>query len=144
MTQQERETAIEKFIAREIYVCQTVLVEEALKEQLFSIDEIDNLYRPFDGELISPNVCIRCGCEFSCLDSETGECETCFEDHQLPQDIFEWWLVSPWFSKKLFMEGEPVLDNSYGVWWGRTTIGQAISMDYVIRNIYDDIVSYAG
>jgi hypothetical protein len=140
MTIQEREYQLGKFIKREIYVCQTSLVEEALRKELFSVDEIENMYRPFDGQLIAPNVCIRCQCEFGCLDSETGECETCFEENQQPQEIFEWWVVSAWFSKKLLMEGEPVLENSYGIWWGRCTTGQAISMDYVIQKIYDDMM----
>ncbi|MBA3723501.1 MAG: hypothetical protein H0W89_01245 [Candidatus Levybacteria bacterium] len=140
MTIQEREDALGKFVEREIYVCQSALVEEALKKQIFSIDDLENKYRPFDGRLITPNVCVRCQGEFICLDSETGECESCFEDHQEPQDIYEWWLVSPWFSKRLLMEGEPILDNDYGIWWGRCTTGQATSMDYVIQKIYDDIM----
>ncbi len=141
MTIQEREDRIGKFIERDIYACQSMLVEEALKKQLFSIDDIENIYRPFDGKLIKPSVCIGCKSEFLCLDSETGECESCFEDNQIPQEIFEWWLVSPWLSKKLLMEGQPILDNDYGVWWGRCATGQAISLDYIIQKIYDCMMS---
>ena len=115
------------FVAREIYANQTSLVEETLKQQIFSVAEIYNLYKEFDGLLLSPNICIDCQIEFSCLDSETGECEICFEANQKPQEIFEWWLVSRWLGKKLLLAGEPVIDNSYGAWWGRTTTGQAIS-----------------
>lgn len=144
MTIQEREEGLDKFIDREISGCQTSLVEELLRMQLFSVDEIANVYRPFDGRLLKPAVCVRCQCKFICLDSETGECESCFEDHKEPQEIYEWWLVSPWFSKRLLMEGEPVMDNGYGVWWGRCTTGQAISMDYVIQKLYDDMMSYTA
>jgi hypothetical protein len=140
MTAREKEDALEKFVAREVYACQSSLVEEAFKKQVFTIDDLENMYRPFDGRLLAPNVCVRCLCEFRCLDSETGECETCFEDNQQPQEILEWWLVSPWLSKKLLMEGEPVLDNEYGIWWGRCASGQAIVMDYVIQKIYDDVI----
>ncbi len=135
----ERNKAIEKFVERELFGCQTSLIDELFKHHVFSIDDIENLYRPFDGKLICPTRCVRCGGSFAYLDSETGECERCFEDNQMPQEIFEWWLVSSWLGKKLLMEGEVVIDNGYGVWWGRTTTGQAISMDYVIQKIYDDL-----
>lgn len=140
MTAREKEDVLEKFVAREILACQSSLVEEALKKQLFSLDDIENMYKPFDGRLIAPNSCVQCQREFSCLDSETGECESCFENNQQPQEILEWWLVSPWLKKRLLMEGEPVLDNEYGVWWGRCISGQAIIMDYVIQKIYSDVI----
>ena len=130
------------FVAREIYANQTSLVEESLKQQIFSVSEIYNLYKEFDGLLLSPNVCINCQLEFSCLDSETGECDNCFEKNKQPQVVLEWWLVSTWLGRKLLVDGEPVLDNGYGVWWGRTTTGQAISLDYIIEKIYGDVMGY--
>ena len=138
-----REQAVDGFVAREVIACQSSLIEEAFRQQLFSVDEIDNLYRSFDGELVS-QACSRCEVEFAFLDIETGECEACFEANQEPQEIFEWWLVSAWLGKKLMVEGEPVLDNDYGVWWGRCTTGQAISMDYIIEKVYGDIMGYAA
>ena len=134
-----KERAIDSFVCREMYACQTALIEEALKKQIFTIDDIENFYRPFDGKLLSPAICVRCNCEFSFLDSETGLCEECYEESQTPQEIFEWWLVSNWLGRKLLMVGEPLIDNGFGTWWGRTTTGQAISLDYVINSIYDDI-----
>ncbi|HWY78927.1 MAG TPA: hypothetical protein VNW29_01075 [Candidatus Sulfotelmatobacter sp.] len=142
MNEMTREQAINAFVEKEIYACQSSLIEEAFKQQMFSVDDIYNLYREFDGNLLSPAVCFKCNNEFACLDSETGECETCFEADQMPQEILEWWLVSSWFGKKLQIEGEPVLDNNYGIWWGRTTTGQAISLDYGIQKIFDNIVGY--
>ncbi len=130
------------FVTREIYANQTSLVEEALKQQIFSVSEIYNLYKEFDGLLLSPNVCINCQLEFSCLDSETGECENCFEKNNMPQVVLEWWLVSKWLGRKLLVDGEPVLDNGYGVWWGRTTSGQAIAMDEPIEKIFDVVAGY--
>jgi len=140
LTAIERENAIDKFVDREIFACQSGLIEEAFKQQLFSIDEIENLYRPFDGKLIAPAICMNCKDSLGCLDSETGECELCFEANQQPREIFEWWLVSSWLGKKLLMEGQPVIDNGYGIWWGRCATGQAISMDWVIQKVYDDLV----
>lgn len=137
----QKHDALEKFVEREIYSCQSSLVEEALKRQLFSIDDIGNMYRPFDGKLLHPSNCVRCNSDFQMLDSETGECESCFEENQVPQEIYEWWLISPWLSRKLLIEGQPVLDNDYGIWWGRCATGQAISMDYVIQQIYDDLMT---
>lgn len=139
-----REEALEAFVAREVYACQSSLIEEALRQSIVTVDEIENMYRPFDGKLIDPAVCVQCKNNVTFLDSETAECEDCFEINQMPQEIFEWWLVAPWFGKKLLMVGEPVIDNGYGMWWGRTTTGQAISMDYVIQQIYDDLMTYAG
>ena len=137
-----KKDALGDFVAREIYANQTVLVEEALKQQICSVDEIYNLYREFDGLLLSPNTCINCQLEFSCLDSQTGECENCFEKNKKPQEILEWWLVSKWLGRKLLVDGEPVIDNGYGVWWGRTTSGQAITMDEPIEKIFEVVASY--
>jgi hypothetical protein len=139
-----KKEALEDFVARELYANQTSLVEKAVKEQIFLLDEIYNLYREFDGLLLSPNVCSNCKRECRCLDSETGECEFCFEANQMPQEIFEWWLVSAWLGKKLLLEGEPVIDNGYGVWWGRTTTGQAIAMDEPIGKIFDVLAGYTA
>jgi len=140
MTVREREEAIDKFVNREILACQSAMVNEVFKYKLFSVDEIENMYRPFDGKLLAPEVCVRCNDSFGCLDSETGECESCFEENQQPQEIFEWWLVSQWLGVKLLMNGEPIINNDYGIWWGRCTSGQAISMDYVIQQIHDDLM----
>ncbi len=142
MNEQTTEQQIDSFVFREIYACQTGLIEEVFKQQIFTVDDVYNLYREFDGQLPSVNTCAECQIAFSCLDSETGECESCFEANQMPQEIFEWWLVSPWLGKKLLLEGEPVIDNGYGTWWGRTTTGQAISLDDVIEKIFTDLMGY--
>ena len=139
-----REQGLDTFISSEIYVCQSALIEEALVQKLFSTDEIYNLYRPFDGRLIAPNVCYSCKSEFHFLDSETGKCEGCYEASNEPQEILEWWLVSSWLGRKLMIEGEPVLESSYGIWWGRTTSGQTVSADFIINKIYEDVMSYTG
>jgi len=55
----------------------------------------------------------------------------------LPQDIMEWWFVTDdWLKRKLIQQGEPVLDNAYGTWWGRAATGQRISLDETFWAIY--------
>lgn len=141
MTTKEREEAINEFVIREILADQSELIIAVLTQHIFSVDDIENIYRPFDGKLLTPAICIWCKDSFGCLDSETGECEECFERNQTPQKISGWWLVSPWFGKQLLLRGEPVLENDYGIWWGRTTTGQAVSKDYIIQQIYDDLMT---
>ena len=55
------------------------------------------------------------------------------------KEIYEWWLVDEWLLERLRERGEPVLRTRYGAWWGRTTTGQAVSLDLVIREIYEGI-----
>src|SRR6266550_2105693 len=99
----KRQEAIRTFVENEVYTCQSMLVEEAIKREFFSWDDVINLYRRFDGRLLSPSICNSCYQKARCLDSETGECETCFEEKQEPQEIYEWWVVSNWLEFKLKM-----------------------------------------
>jgi hypothetical protein len=41
--------------------------------------------------------------------------------------------------EKLEAKGEPILKTDFGDWWGRTTTGQSISIDGVIREIVIDL-----
>jgi hypothetical protein len=51
-------------------------------------------------------------------------------------EVYEHWIVSDWLGEKLKVEGERVDDDFEGLTvWARTTTGQAISIDYVIRQI---------
>ena len=117
------------------------LCEEALKKEFFSWDDVQNLYRPFDGKLLSPNICGNCGETAVCLDSETGECQDCYEENRDTQEIYEWWVVSGWLEIMLRKHGEPILSNNYGNWWGRCATGQAVFMDGVIRDIFDEVMN---
>lgn len=55
------------------------------------------------------------------------------------QIVYEWWVVSDLLLGFLMAEKEPILRNDYGSWWGRTTTGQSISMDEVIKRIYNKL-----
>jgi hypothetical protein len=51
------------------------------------------------------------------------------------QEVYEFWLVTPWFSEKLKAQGELVTDFFNLVIWGRQTTGQVIYADAVIDDI---------
>jgi len=52
-----------------------------------------------------------------------------------PREVYEWWLVTPYLLQKLRHIGEPVIDNGYGHWWGRTCTGQSILLDGTLQLI---------
>lgn len=56
-----------------------------------------------------------------------------------PQEIYEYWIVTPWLGEKLREKGEPVLKRHGGWIWGRTCSGQAIALDWVISLICYDM-----
>ena len=55
------------------------------------------------------------------------------------QEIYEYWIVTPWLGEKLRDKGEPVLERWGGWIWGRTCTGQAILLDGVISEICYDM-----
>lgn len=73
---------------------------------------------------------------------EEGLQEFC-EDRRLDPyqlEIYEHWFVSHWLGHKLADKGEKVdFDFANAIVWGRRTTGQAISIDHVICEIYDDL-----
>lgn len=55
-------------------------------------------------------------------------------------EVFEHWLVTDWFGRKLQEYGETVTMDWHGLTiWSRTTTGQAIKCDGVINRIYKDM-----
>ena len=55
-------------------------------------------------------------------------------------EALEHWIVSDWLADRLADKGEMIEKDFLGLTiWGRTTSGQAISMDYVIQSIYNDL-----
>ena len=119
------------FVMREVIANQTMLVEWLFSNGQFVIDDIENLYSQTD---VCTGTCGECGLE----DQKLDEDEVC-TDCQVPQEIFEWWLVTDWLAEKLQEHGEPILTNDYGTWWGRTCTGQAIYLDGVIESIYNSL-----
>ena len=50
-------------------------------------------------------------------------------------EVFEWWLVTPYMAELLKENGEVIFSDYDCYWWGRTTTGQALYMDWVIQEI---------
>ena len=50
-------------------------------------------------------------------------------------DVLEWWLVTPYMAELLKENGEVIFADYDCYWWGRTTTGQALYMDWVIQEI---------
>ncbi len=60
---------------------------------------------------------------------------------ELEVEVLEWWIVSDYLFDKLKAKGETV-EQFYGLpIWGRTCSGQAIYCDYVIQEIYNDLIN---
>ena len=106
-----------KFVENQRLLCQSSLVEHLFEKLVFEYDDIENAYA-------SPENC-ECGCKGVASDCDCAE----------PQEIYEWWCVDDWFANKLREHNEPILENDYGIWWGRTCSGQAILLDSVIEQI---------
>jgi len=104
----------EHIIRNEILCCDSALIDELLRSDVIvAYDDIENLY---------------------CCD-EDDECEHCGGVGY--QEVFEWWRVTDYLCGKLRNAGEPVIDNEYGCWWGRTCTGQAIILDGTIQRIVE-------
>lgn len=138
----QKQEALRKFVEEEVYTCQSMFIEEALKKEFFSWDDVENIYRPFDALKIDAGICAGCGLITDQLDYETVKCKDCYSNDQEMREIYEWWLVSDWLTIMLRKCGQPLLNNEYGTWWGRCCTGQAIFLDGVIEKIYDEVMSY--
>jgi hypothetical protein len=104
---QEQFYAEEKLVKLHVLVCQTSLIDILFHENELSLFREDDIKNYFDVE----------------------------DDESDFPEILEWWAVTEWLAERLIEEGEPVLKNEFGTWWGRTTSGQAIYMDSVIQKI---------
>ncbi|WP_293862419.1 hypothetical protein [uncultured Alsobacter sp.] len=89
------------------------------------------------------------------VDEDTGRAESfegswqelCEEYRIEPheREIYEHWAVSSWLADKLESRGERIDRDFAGlIVWGRTTTGQAILLDGVIRDIYRELHGIAG
>jgi len=58
-----------------------------------------------------------------------------------PTEVFEWWRVSDWLYRQLQYNGEVVLSNAYGQWWGRSCTGQQMIMDGIFQRIAARVMS---
>lgn len=136
-----------KFVDREVIACQTCLVDELLKREVLSYDNIENLWIPEDEDKVERLKKLINALENALTKFPDGKFDITHKIEQLekelqnldtkPQEIYEWWLVTKWFADKLRQEKEPILECPFGqsLWWGRCTSGQAILLDGVITTI---------
>lgn len=144
------EKRIETLITREIYLNQSTLVQDLiLKLNLDWIDHIENYYDE-SSETVEEYLIYSTDIDEATWQELDVHERLNLAQHEgfeaQPQEIYEWWLISDWLADKLREFEQPVLAVEYGTWWGRTTIGQAIKMDYVIRKIVEatDYAKYGG
>ncbi len=58
------------------------------------------------------------------------------------QEVYEHWIVSSWLSGELQKYGETIVEDFYGLTvWCRCTTGQAIYCDYIIQEIYKELIT---
>ena len=124
-TKQEK---LSQFVSNNVLKCDTMLTEDLLKEGKFSHDDIENY-------VIDPKEYKDYGFENAKEFEDSGE---------NVNEIFEWWSCTDWLIEKLAKKNEPILRTDYGDYWGRTCTGQAIRLDRVIEDIYDDLQKTIG
>lgn len=139
---------LDLFVRNNIGICQSSLVDDLLYN-----DQIGQ----FDWEQVVNGIGYRCDeCSNTFTEKEVatvneegeGLCPACepnkdnsstLENDQV--EVLEWWTVDDWMKDKLIEQGEAVLVNDYGNWWGRACSGQAIFLDPVIERIYSSLNS---
>ena len=72
---------------------------------------------------------------------DEDEWQDAVRDNAKPAEVLEWWRVSDWLCRQLRTIGEPVIDNGYGYWWGRTTSGQGLIMDGVLQSVARNVLA---
>lgn len=145
LTETEKQDLAETLWTREAPLNQSMLVDKILEEtdsdhDFPEYDDIENLYPDPSDWLIQEKI----GWIHEHTDLDTSELihdenpdavVDAIRDHLEPQEILEWWAISEWFASKLRDKGECILDNDYGIWWGRTCSGQSVVLDAVIQDI---------
>jgi DNA-directed RNA polymerase subunit RPC12/RpoP len=137
--------SIKNFVQREVITNISDMAEHLFSwegDKYANWDEWENLYItrcPECGEVVTEPEWEEVEAE----DAPNGEgykCPHCSTLHnEKPeaeiQEIYEYWIVSPWLGKRLRDKGEPVLERWGGWIWGRTGTGQVIALDSVISEI---------
>jgi len=152
-------------IMEDLPLCQSCLVDEMLKKDVFSYEDIQQQEKDLFDSWRDMDLCI---CEellnevgldptwstqdWDCIESSCDDQDKTREFMDLERavkekqqelrderEIFEWWACgSKWIADRLLDHGECVLDNDYGYWWGRQCTGQAIKLDRTFWEIYQE------
>jgi hypothetical protein len=145
---QIQEAITNSIIKNEIIYCVSSLVYElSQKTEGDLYDEFPDLFQgsPSFGEYTCPDCyhtwddepeeenCPECKAK---IDSEESDQ---FEPTEY-SEVFEHWIVSEWLANRLEEKGETIEKDFYGLTiWGRCTTGQSICLDYVIKQIWQDL-----
>lgn len=118
--------SVKSRINEDIYVNASLFMDDYLQDNPYAYDEIENLYMS-DDEIA----------DYFGVD-EQYEIDNIRDRGEDVNEIFEWWIVDPFLYRQLKNHGEPVLHIEEYDWylWGRTTTGQRIIDDYVIKRIF--------
>jgi hypothetical protein len=120
-----------RLVETEVLADQTNLVWECLSQGIFDRDDIENEFEYINkqGERIQEK-------ELK-MAREHPNFNKIYESEA--RDIYNWWLVGDLLAEYLSNTTEPMLENEYGRWWGRTTSGQPIRFDEIIQKIAEEI-----
>jgi len=143
---------IENKINREINVCQTSLVDAMLSKEDsgFEWEDIENAYTEPVYDMLCPdcdkpvkeNTLVGYSYEWRCTDEECdwyGDADEMNEEEESePKEIYEWWECNTYLANSLREQGEAILDNEYGTWWGRCCTGQSIVLDPTFWDIFSE------
>ena len=132
------------FVARDVILNASMLVEDLLNANLLSLDEIENYYSsvcPECGGIIKEQLTEANGQGWYCVGCDY---EQEAEPEQEAQEIYEWWFVTEWLYEELKAHGEPVINSKYGYLWGRGATGQAILLDGVMGQIAEELEILEG
>jgi len=144
---------LESIISKDILYRQTKLVNMLLEECIYSYAEMTNLYINKDKEILEAQneICrLEDRIEFCNIDEIEEEynfnrinnlvtlVEQLRYETRETKEVYEWYLVSDWLAAQLKENDEVVLENEYGVYWGRQTTGQYVIHDYIIQKIVKD------
>jgi len=115
----EYQEKVREFVSREVMHCASSLMFELISKAEHFPEYQDDLcslaYQPATEEEIA-------------------------EGYEDGSEVFEHWIISEWLGKRLQEKGEAVAFDLFDFTvWGRTTTGQALYIDNIICDIYDDV-----
>ncbi len=153
----------DKLIRRDVIQCVSMLVYNLVQNAETFEDYHDDLYGAYEGPADYEEAASQEGWEQAKngvfynnpgKDVEINETaddyeELCEEEgidvDGYRRDIFEHWIVAESFARQLEKQGHKVLRDFFGLTvWCRPTTGQAISMDYVIDMIAENMEILEG
>lgn len=112
--------------------------QSEIEQQGCSLHEDSNGYWRIYSEKESDFIVVDCSDKYDAISE--------FYDHDMSsfeKEPLEHWLCTTWLASKLEEKGETIVRDFYGleVIWCRCCSGQAIYCDYVIQEIYNELIN---